>query len=468
MDFLSTLFIFLAGCIALLIIGVFIHDKFQSSNAVKRNYPVLAWLRPISERLGEFFRRYISFGDREAQPFSRATRKWVYEAADGNANIQGFGTKINFRDRIYYFKNAIFPINENEAELSPSIVLGPNCAFPYQPESFFNISAMSYGSLSAPAIEALSHGAEMAKCWLNTGEGGLAPHHLKGNPDIVFEIGTAKFGIRDTDGNFDPGAFITIAENPAVKMFELKLSQGAKPGKGGILPACKVTAEIAEIRKIEEGKDAVSPNRHKEIANIPELLDFINLLRDMSGKPVGFKTAIGNINWLEDLCHEINKRGNDTAPDFITIDGAEGGTGASPVTLMDNSAMSIFDALPAAVKILERHHLKKRMPIIASGKLITAGDVAWAIASGADFVVSARGFMFSIGCIMAMKCHTDKCPSGVATHDKKLQKALKPQEKKEKVKNYVVQIQKEVETIAHTCGVKHARLLNSNHLEILK
>ena len=188
----------------------------------------------------------------------------------------------------------------------------------------------------------------------------------------------------------------------------------------------------------------------------------------MSGKPVGFKTAIGDIRWLEDLCDEIKKSGIDKAPDFITIDGAEGGTGASPVTLMDNSAMSIFDALPQVTRILNKHDLKKRMPVIASGKLVTAADVAWAMAYGADFVVSARGFMFSIGCIMAMKCHTDKCPSGVATHDKKLQKALKPQEKKDKVKNYVERIQKEVEMIAHTCGVKHARLLNSNHLEILK
>lgn len=451
-----------------MIIGVFIHDKFQSSNAVKRNYPVLAWLRPISERLGEFFRRYISFGDREAQPFSRATRKWVYDAADGKTDIQGFGTKIDFLKRKYFFKNAIFPVNKDEAVSTPLITIGKNCPTPYQPKSFFNISAMSFGSLSEPAIEALSYGAQMANCWLNTGEGGLSPYHLKGGADIVFEIGTAKFGVRDKEGNFDPDAFLEIAKNPHIKMFELKLSQGAKPGKGGILPSCKVTKEIADIRKIEEGKDAVSPNRHEEISNIPELLDFIGLLRNMSGKPVGFKTAIGDIRWLEDLCDEIKKSGIDKAPDFITIDGAEGGTGASPVTLMDNSAMSIFDALPQVTRILNKHDLKKRMPVIASGKLVTAADVAWAMAYGADFVVSARGFMFSIGCIMAMKCHTDKCPSGVATHDKKLQKALKPQEKKDKVKNYVERIQKEVEMIAHTCGVKHARLLNSNHLEILK
>lgn len=464
MDFLSTLFIFIIGCGALFILIVFIHDRFQSSNAVKRNYPVLAWFRPISEKLGEFFRRYISFGDREAQPFSRAIKEWVYEAAHGKKDTRGFGTKIDFTTRPYFFRNAVFPVNENEAEDPPVLTIGPYCKHPYKPPSFFNMSAMSYGALSAPAVEALSYGTELAGCWLNTGEGGLAPHHLKGNPDIVFEIGTAKYGVRDKDGNLDEGELREVAARPQIKMFELKLSQGAKPGRGGVLPANKVTKEIADIRNIPQGEDSISPNRHAEISNTGELLDFIDYLRETTGKPVGFKTALGDTNWIKELCEEIKARGEESAPDFITIDGAEGGTGASHMMLMDNSAISIREALPEVANIIKEYGLKDRIRLIASGKIVTAGDIAWAMMAGADYAVSARGFMFSIGCIMAMRCHTDRCPSGVATHDTKLQKALKPEEKKYKVANYVNRIREEVATIAHSSGVKHARALNLSHL----
>lgn len=464
MDFLSTLFIFIIGCGALFIVLVFLHDRFQSSNAIQRNYPVLAWLRPISEKLGEFFRRYISFADREAQPFSRAIREWVYEAADGEKNTRGFGTKIDFAARPYFFRNAIFPINDNEGQNPPVLIIGPYCRNPYKPPSFFNMSAMSYGALSAPAVEALSYGTELAGCWLNTGEGGLASHHLKGNPDIVFEIGTAKYGVRDKEGNLCEDKLREIAAKPQIKMFELKLSQGAKPGDGGILPGGKVTKEIAEIRNIPQGEDSISPNRHVEVANTKELIDFISYLRDVTGKPVGFKTAFGDTDWIKELCEEIKARGEESAPDFITIDGAEGGTGASPMTLMDNSAISIRAALPEVARIIKDYGLKERIRLIASGKLVTAGDVAWAMMAGADYVVSARGFMFSIGCIMAMRCHTDRCPSGVATHDPDLQNALKPEDKKHKVANYVNRVREEVATIAHSCGVKHARALNQSHL----
>ncbi|MAE51013.1 MAG: FMN-binding glutamate synthase family protein [Micavibrio sp.] len=468
MDFLSTLFVFIIGCGVLFAALVFIHDKWQSSDAVKRNYPVLAWFRPISEKLGEFFRRYISFSDREELPFNRAVREWVYEAAEGKKDIRGFGTRTDFSARPYSFRSTVFPVNENEAQVPPILTIGPYCQQPYQPPSFFNMSAMSFGSLSAPAVEALSYGTELAGCWLNTGEGGLAPYHLKGNPDIIFEIGTAKYGVRDKEGNLDENKLRELAEKSQIKMFELKLSQGAKPGKGGVLPGCKVTKEIADIRGIAEGEDSTSPNRHSEVKNTEELLDFIAYLRDITGKPVGFKTALGDTSWIKELCAEINKRGVESAPDFITIDGAEGGTGASPMMLMDHIALSIRDALPEVPDILEEYNLRDRIRLIASGKLVTAGDVAWAMASGADYTVSARGFMFSIGCIMAMRCHTDSCPSGVATHNSDLQKALKPQDKKYKVANYVQRVREEVAVIAHSCGVKHCRELNHSHLESLR
>lgn len=464
LDFLSTLFVFLLGCIALALILLFLSDRFYSKNAIRRNYPILAWLRPLTTELGEFYRRYIAFADREELPFSRAMRGWVKEAADGEKDTRGFGTKISFAERPFYFRNAAIPLNQDEAEDTPLLTIGPFCQHSYTPPSFFNMSAMSFGSLSAPAIEALSMGTELAGCWLNTGEGGLAPYHLKGNPDIVFEIGTAKYGVRDKDGNLCEDKLRELAALPQIKMFELKLSQGAKPGKGGVLPAGKVTEEIAKIRNIPQGEDSISPNRHDEVANIVQLLDFIEYLRNITGKPVGFKTALGDPDWIKELCEEITARGEQSAPDFITIDGAEGGTGASPMTLMDHSAMSIRKALPQTAEILEKYDLKGRIPLIASGKLVSAGDAAWAMAAGADYVVSARGFMFSIGCIMAMKCHTDKCPSGVATNDPDRQKAFIPNDKKEKVQNYVTRIREQAATIAHSCGVPHVRALNASHI----
>ena len=464
MDFLSTLFILVIGVAVLCIIVVFIHDKLWAKDAVNRNYPVLGHFRPFAETIGEFYRRYIDFDDREELPFSRAIRHWIYEVSDGQESIRGFGTRVNFLKRPFFFKNAVIPLNADETTDVPVLTIGPYSKNPYKPPSFFNMSAMSYGALSAPAVEALSYGTEMAGCWLNTGEGGLAPYHLQGNPDIVFEIGTAKYGVRDQQGNLCKDKLREIAAKPQIKMFELKLSQGAKPGKGGVLPAKKVTQEIAEIRNIPVGEDSISPNRHAEVTDIKDLIDFISLLRNITGKPVGFKTAIGDPQWLKDLCDEIKIRGEKEAPDFITIDGAEGGTGASPMTLMDNAALSIHEALPLTETILKEYGLKDRIKIIASGKLVTAADVAWAMANGADYVVSARGFMFSIGCIMALKCHTDRCPSGVATHNPKLQKALKPHNKKQKVANYVNQLRNEVAMISHSCGVKNIRELQKSHI----
>jgi len=464
MDFLSTLFVLSTGLLILVLIFLFLHDKFQSTNAIQRNYPVLARLRPISTTLGEFFRRYISDSDREGQPFSRDTREWVQEAAAGKKDIRSFGTELFYRDREFYFKSAVFPINTDEAEPVTHPIIGPLSEHPYTPQSLFNMSAMSFGSLSAPAIEALSLGTALAKCWMNTGEGGLSQYHLQGNGDIVFEIGTAKYGIRDVAGILDEDKLKNIAANPQIKMFELKLSQGAKPGKGGVLPGSKVTQEISKIRNIPKGKDSISPNRHAEASTIEELLDFINYLKLTTTKPVGFKTAVGNIHWFDELCTAMKQRDTQSLPDFITIDGSEGGTGASPMMLMDRVAMSIRQALPQVNEVLDSAGLKDRIRIIASGKLVTAGEVAWALASGADYVVSARGFMFSIGCIQAMRCHTDSCPSGVATHDPDLQRALIPSAKKIKVAQYVKNIQEEVEVIAHSCGLKQSRGLKTHHL----
>lgn len=251
-------------------------------------------------------------------------------------------------------------------------------------------------------------------------------------------------------------------------MFEIKLSQGAKPGKGGILPAVKVTEEIASIRGIPQGEDSISPNRHPEINSIGELLDMIAHVREVTGKPVGIKAVIGAYGWLENLCTEINKRGPDSAPDFFTIDSGDGGTGAAPMPLMDNVGLTIRESLPLVSDILHKYGLRERIRIITSGKLITPSEVAWALAAGADFIVSARGFMFSLGCIQALKCNKNTCPTGITTHKPHLQKGLNPQEKSVKVANFCKNMIHEVEIISHSCGVARPRLMGRKHVRIVQ
>ncbi|HSF96172.1 MAG TPA: FMN-binding glutamate synthase family protein, partial [Thermohalobaculum sp.] len=338
----------------------------------------------------------------------------------------------------------------------------------FRPASVINISGMSYGALSRPAVRALSKGAKLANCWMNTGEGGLSPYHLEGGCDIVFQIGTAKFGVRHEDGRLSHQRLEELAAIPQLRMFEVKLSQGAKPGKGGILPAVKVTEEISKIRGIPVGEAAISPNRHPEIDTVEELLDFINQLQQITGKPVGFKTVVGAYGWLERMCKEINRRGVVFAPDFITVDSGDGGTGAAPMPLMDNVGLPIKESLPMVVDILCRHGLRERVRVIASGKLITPAEVAWAYCVGADFAVSARGFMFALGCIQAMKCNKNTCPTGITTHDRRLQKGLDPEDKAVRVKNFVDKLRYGVGVIAHSCGVPHPRALKRFHVRIVQ
>jgi len=303
---------------------------------------------------------------------------------------------------------------------------------------------------------------------MNTGEGGLSPYHIEGGADLVFQIGTAKYGVRDEIGRLSDEKLKEVAEYDQVKMFELKVSQGAKPGKGGILPGMKVTEEVAKIRGIPIGKDSISPNRHPEVSNSKELLDYIRRIKEVTKKPVGFKTVIGHTKWLDNILNEVNRQGVDSAPDFITVDGGEGGTGAAPMALIDNVGLPIKEALPMVVDKLMQHGLEDRIKVIASGKLITPADVAWAICAGADFVTSARGFMFSIGCIQSLKCNKNTCPTGVATHNKRLQKGLNPTDKAIKVRNYVEKMKESIEVIAHSCGVDEMRGLNRTHVRIVQ
>jgi glutamate synthase domain-containing protein 2 len=315
---------------------------------------------------------------------------------------------------------------------------------------------------------ALSQGAKKAGCWLNTGEGGLSPYHLEGGCDIVFQIGTAKNGVRDLEGNLNDDRLRELAAHPQVKMFEIKMSQGAKPGKGGILPGAKVTEEIAKIRGIRVGESAISPNRHRDIRNDGDLLDMIARVREVSGKPTGFKTVIGSPAMLDGLCREICSRGMESAPDFITVDGAEGGTGAAPMPLIDAVGLPLREALPILVDKLTEYGLRDRVRVIGSGKLIIPEDVAWALCMGADFVTSARGFMFALGCIQALQCNKNTCPTGITTHNERLQRGLHPPDKAERVAAYVRNMVKEVGIIAHACGVRSPSELNRSHARVVQ
>ena len=461
---------FILGIGVLLIVAVVCYavDVTQTTHTIRRNYPLIGRFRYLFEKLGEFLRQYFFSMDREELPFNRAQRSWVYRAAKNLDNTQDFGstTKANDIGHVI-FMNAGFPLLDEEARAIEPLVFGPHCRQPYASASVFNISGMSYGAISRPAVQALSRGAAMAGCWMCTGEGGLSPYHLEGNCDIVFQIGTAKYGVRDEAGNYDEKKLQAVAGTPQVKMLELKLSQGAKPGKGGILPAVKVTEEIARIRGIAPGKSSLSPNRHTDIGNNTELLQRIQWLRELSGKPVGIKFVLGDVGWLDDLLQTINHLGAHMAPDFMTLDSSDGGTGAAPLTLIDDVGLDLQESLPLLVDKLQEYQLRERIRVIASGKLINPADVAWALCVGADAVNNARGFMFSLGCIQAMQCNKNTCPTGITTHDPKLQRGLVTTDKATRVANYQRNMVKELNVIAHSCGVPNARHLARRHARVV-
>lgn len=447
------------------LVYAYLADKRQPRHAIRRNFPVIGRFRYLFEYIGEFFRQYFFAMDREELPFNRAQRGWVYKAAKGMDGTIAFGSTRNMSaPGTIMFVNSPFPSMATDAVSVQAITLGNQCRHPYTPQKIFNISGMSYGALSQAAVTALSQGAKKVGCWINTGEGGVSPYHLESGADLVVQIGTAKYGVRNESGELCDNKLQSLAAHETVKMFELKLSQGAKPGKGGILPGHKVTEQIAGIRGIPVGSDSISPNRHPEIESVDDLLDMISHIRNVTGKPVGFKAAFGDVQWLKELCESVQRREDDCAPDFITVDGAEGGTGAAPLSLMDYMALPIRDALPQVVGVLRRYELTDRIRVVASGKMIHPADVAWAIAVGADFVTSARGFMFSLGCIQALQCHKNTCPTGITTHDPELQQGLVVREKSERVAQYAQKVCYELGVIAHSCGVPQARQLTPEHM----
>jgi len=468
MEFMAVLFVIVIGLATVVVASLYIVDITQTEHTVRRNFPVIGRLRYFFEGLGEFFRQYFFAQDREEMPFNRAERSYVYRAAKKVDTTIAFGSTRDLRPvGATLFVNSAYPILDEEAALPSEIIVGPSARQPYHTSSIFNISGMSFGAISRPAVLALSNGARMAGVWLNTGEGGLSPYHLEGGADIVFQMGTAKYGVCDEHGDLSDDRLRAVAAHEQVRMFEIKLSQGAKPGKGGILPAEKVTPEIASVRSIAVGKASISPNRHRDVHNSTELLDLIHRVREVTGKPVGFKAVISTFDWLDDLFQEIHARGIDSAPDFITLDSGDGGTGAAPMSLIDYVGLPIQESLPVLADKLIEHGLKGRIKLVASGKMITPAKAAWALCVGADFVTSARGFMFALGCIQALQCNKNTCPTGVTTHDPKLQRGLDPQDKAVRVKNYAEHMHYEMGVIAHSCGIAEPRLFERQHCRIV-
>ena len=470
LGFFAYLFVFSVGFAVLAIVGLYIIDVTQTKHAIRRNYPVVGRFRYYFEDIGEFFRQYFFAMDREEMPFNRAERSWAYRSAKGVDSTIAFGsTRDLSRVGTFLFVNCPWPTLDTDAAETQTVTIGGHsCEHPYSTDRVFHISGMSFGAISKPAVLALSNGARKAGCWLNTGEGGLSPYHLEGGADVVFQMGTAKYGVRQPDGSLDEDKLRAIAAHEQVRMFEIKLSQGAKPGKGGILPGGKVTEEIAAIRGIEAGHDSISPNRHPEIYDTKTLLDFIDRAREITGKPVGFKVVIGAYGWLQDVFWEANARGPTSGPDFITVDSGDGGTGAAPMPLMDNVGLPVRESLPLVADILTNTGMRDRVKPIVSGKMITPGLVAGALCLGADFVVTARGFMFALGCIQAMRCNKNTCPTGITTHDKRLQRGLVPEDKAERVMRYQQAMEREVGMIAHSCGVKEPRSLRRYHCRVVQ
>ncbi|MBT6844010.1 MAG: FMN-binding glutamate synthase family protein [Candidatus Melainabacteria bacterium] len=448
----GTILIF--GPIIILLI-VALRDITQTQHTIKRNYPVVGVLRYLLELIGPELRQYLFHDERSDRPIPRYLRTWVYANSKRQLATVAFGTKKDMdKPGTMLMRHSHFPINSTEKELDidHKVTIGSKRRFPYN-ASLFNISAMSYGALGKNAVQALNNGAKVADCFHNTGEGGVSKYHLDSGADICVQVGTAKFGMRHANGDFDENKFLELAHMDQVKMFEIKLSQGAKPGKGGVLPKEKITDEIAAARGIEKGKDVISPPRHKEWEDEEGMIRWIDDLQNKSGKPIGIKFCLGRKGFMRRLIEAIKK--TNMMPDFITVDGAEGATGAAPQAHTDYLGYPLKDALMFIDNALREAGLRDEIKLIASGKVITGADLAIMIALGADLCQGARGFMLSIGCIHALKCNTNHCPAGIATHRPWLERGLVIKEKIPRVANYHHAVIHEFNSMMHACGKTH-------------
>jgi glutamate synthase (ferredoxin) len=462
--------------LALLVI-LFLHNIFQKRFPILHNYPIIAQIRFMLIKIGPQLRQYIIANDREELPFSRDERNWIERSALGEDNYFGFGTD----DLIYgvgypIIRNAAIPHGDipfigSEKDIPVSIpclkIMG---AFhqrkkPYQPSSIINISGMSYGALGANATMSMALGAKGAGCYVNIGEGGLAPYHVKTDADIIFQVGTGYFGCCDEQGSFSLERLVHLCERyPQIRAIEIKLSQGAKPGKGGVLPAEKVTEEIAAIRGVPPHKDCISPNHHKEFSTPGELIDFVERIAAATGLPVGIKAAIGKTEFYEALAIEMKNTGKGI--DFFSVDGGEGGTGAAPLTFADHVSLPFKLGFMRIYQIFLKQQLCERVVFIGSGKLGFPDRAVVALALGCDLLNIAREAMISIGCIQAKKCHTGYCPTGIATHNKWLQAGLHPEIAGKQLVNYIQMFRNEIAALAHSAGYDHPSKFTMDDIEV--
>ncbi|WP_421840687.1 FMN-binding glutamate synthase family protein [Marinobacter algicola] len=436
-------------------------DLLQRKRTVSRNYPILAHLRYILESIGPEIRQYFIQSDTDERPFSREQRTIVYQRAKNVLDKRPFGSQLGMYDEGFeWINHSLRPSTLKDADFR--IVIGKQCAKPYN-ASVFNISAMSFGSLSANAILSLNTGAKMGDFYHDTGEGSISRYHRKPGGDLVWEIGSGYFGCRNKDGTFNEEMFTRNATLDQVKMIEVKLSQGAKPGHGGILPGEKVTPEIAEARGVEPGKDVVSPASHSAFSTPKEFLEFLEKLRELSGgKPVGFKLAIGHPwEWFA-IVKAMLETGK--TPDFIVVDGGEGGTGAAPLEFINRIGTPMTEALLLVHNTLVGTNLREHIAIGAAGKITSAFNIARTLALGADWCNAARGYMFSLGCIQALNCHTGKCPSGVATQDPRRSKKLDVEDKSQRVYNYHKNTLEALMNLLEASGLKHPSELGPEHI----
>ena len=446
---------------ALALLGL--RDRFQTHHAVLRNYPVIGHVRWLVEMVRPEIRQYLLESEDEATPFSRAQRSLVYRRSKGVTSDHPFGTLMDvYSDKYEFIKHAMRPLEAADPKSFRITIGNDQCTQPYS-ASIFNISAMSFGSLSANAIRALNKGAALGGFYHDTGEGSISPYHREFGGDVVWELGSGYFGCRTAEGKFDPERFAAQAADPQVKMIEIKLSQGAKPGHGGILPGKKVTPEIAATRGVPEGIDCVSPACHSAFSTPLEMMAFIAELRRLSGgKPVGFKLCIGQPWEFMGLVKAMLESG--IVPDFIVVDGGEGGTGAAPVEFSDHIGTPMREGLLFVRNVLVGAGLRDRIKIGVAGKLISAFDIATALAIGADWTNAARGYLFAIGCIQSMHCHTNTCPTGVATQDPSRQNALVVPEKAERVRQFHDRTVSALADMLAAAGVSHPDDLKPHHL----
>ena len=463
LDFLGSISWWLWILIILALVAI--RDIFiQKSHTISHNYPILGHLRYLFESIGPEIRQYFVANNREELPFNRIERGWIYASAKHENNYEGFGTDRDiYAHQHIFINNAMMPYKIDKSHPNAIDKCFLPCAKvmgaynkrkkPYRPASVINVSAMSFGSLSAKAVESLNKGVKLSDAYHNTGEGGLSPYHSNGG-DVIFHFGTGYFGIRDEDGNFSMEKLVKLVEdNPFIRAIEIKLSQGAKPGKGGVLPAAKITKEISEIRHVPLGKDVLSPPNHSAFSNVQEMLDLIEEIAEKTGLPVGIKAAIGKLEQWEELADIMLKTGK--GPDFITVDGGEGGTGAAPPSFADHVSLPWVYGFSDLYKLFKKKGITDRVVWIGSGKLGFPAKAAMAFAMGVDCINVAREAMMSIGCIQAQVCHTNRCPSGVATQNKWLQSGINIPLKSERLAQYFKTFRKELIEITHAAGYEH-------------